>query len=113
MENRSYQSNAEEVEQEEAQENDEEIVEYLEAARELESARKLEEAEFIGDSDEEEKDDLEEEISSETQEAPIQLIDDAAARRSYWQAQALVDLERAEFDSATAQGVVAHQRSAY
>lgn len=92
---------------------EEEILEYLESARELDAARKVEEGEFIREWEEEEDDESDEEVSGETQDAPVYLIDDAAARRSYWEAQALVDLERVEFANALEQSSIPHQRSAY
>ncbi len=89
-----------------------ELEEFLESARELEAARALEEAEFIREEDDEngEEDDT---GSGELQDAPVTIIEDAQARRSYWQAQALIDLEQTEFAAALAQNDAARQRSAY
>jgi superfamily II DNA or RNA helicase len=93
-----------------------EVEEYLQAAKELEAARALEEAEFIPtDRDEldEEDETLEDSPGVEIQDAPIHLIADESARRSYWQAQGLVELEQANFATALEQGDMIHQRSAY
>ena len=92
-----------------------ELEEYLAAERELNAARALEEAEFIRDEDLA-ADGLEDdaaEAAGEVQEAPPALIDDAAARRTYWQAHALVEVELAEFAEAVAADDAARQRSAY
>jgi superfamily II DNA or RNA helicase len=89
-----------------------ELQEYLAAARELEAARALEEAEFIRDLDLT-KDEEPDEGGGELQNAPATIIDDAGARRSYWQAQSLVELEQAAFAAALAEGDAEHQRSAY
>ena len=89
-----------------------EIQEFLAAAREREAARALEEAEFIREQEAEEGD-TGEAVSEETQDAPAHLIEDHAARRRYWQAQGLVELEQTEFAAALAEGNAAHQRSAY
>jgi hypothetical protein len=89
-----------------------ELQEYLEAARELDAARALEAAEFIRDQDDE-AGDLEEALSGEVQDAPVSIVADEGARRSYWQAQSLVELEQGEFAAALAEGDAAHQRSAY
>lgn len=93
--------------------DDQELAEYLAATHELETARELEAAEFIKQWDEKEGEDADEEVSGETQEAPAHLMADESARRTYWQAQALVDLEQGEFANALDQGSEAHQRSAY
>jgi hypothetical protein len=94
--------------------DEQEILEYLEAARELETARELEAAEFIRDVDVEEDEGEHDELpGDEIQDAPVNLIEDDAARRTYWEAQALVELEQEEFAAAVAQGDAAHQRSAY
>lgn len=98
-----------------------EMQEYLEAARELEAARALEEAEFIRDLDlaqDEEPDDLDTAAYSigggdELQDAPVSIIEDARARRSYWQAQSLVELEQDAFAAALGEDDADHQRSAY
>jgi superfamily II DNA or RNA helicase len=89
-----------------------EVQEFLIAARELEGARVLEEAEFIREREPEEGD-AEEIVTGETQEAPAALMEDRAARRSYWQAQGLVELEQGEFAAALEEDNAAHQRSAY
>jgi hypothetical protein len=88
-----------------------EIQEYLESAREISAAQELEAAEFIRDLDVEVEHDVEGE--QETQEPPVLLITDDTARRRYWQAQALVDLENSEFASALEKDDAARQRSAY
>ncbi|MEZ4769582.1 MAG: hypothetical protein R2844_14270 [Caldilineales bacterium] len=88
-----------------------EVREYLEAA-ELEAARQLEVAEFIRDLDlgEDEENDG---GGGELQDAPVAIIEDARARRTYWQAQSLVELEQDDFAAALAEGDDARQRSAY
>jgi superfamily II DNA or RNA helicase len=93
---------------------EQELLEYLEAARELEAVRELEAAEFIRDEDEAQTaDEPAEAPSGETQDAPPSLIEDESARRTYWGAQALVELEQEAFASAVAQNDAAGQRSAY
>jgi superfamily II DNA or RNA helicase len=92
---------------------DSEILEYLDAAKELEDARRLEEAEFIKETESEEKSEPEIAPNTETQDAPVQLMNDEHARRRYWQAQGLVELEQAAFTSALEKDDAAHQRSAY
>jgi hypothetical protein len=89
-----------------------EIQEFIEAAKELQTARALEAAEFIKEDDENEgsKDDL---AVIETQDAPVLLIADENARRHYWHAQGLVELEQVNFAAALARGDEVHQRSAY
>jgi hypothetical protein len=89
-----------------------ELLEYLEAAKEIEAARALEEAEFIRERGDGE-DEVDESAGQETQDEPAHLIHDAGARRSYWQAQGLVELEQTDFAAALEQGHVPHQRSAY
>jgi superfamily II DNA or RNA helicase len=90
-----------------------ELREYRQAARELQLAQALEEAEHIPDLDDEEEAAEDEASTGETQDAPAALVDDAGARRSYWQAQSLVALEQAEFAAARETDDVAHQRNAY
>ncbi len=92
---------------------EQELLEYLAAASELESARALEAAEFIRDEDADEAGQIEETAGGETQEAPVQLIADNAARRKYWEAQALIELEQVEFAAAVAEEDAARQRHAY
>jgi superfamily II DNA or RNA helicase len=89
-----------------------ELQEYLAAVRELEAARSLEAAEFIRDLDLAE-DEEPDEGGDELQEAPVSIIEDARARRSYWQAQSLVELEQDAFAAALADEDADHQRSAY
>ena len=91
---------------------EQELQEYWEAEKELEAARALEEAEFIRELDEEDAS-LEASKGVETQDAPAHLIADESARRSYWQAQGLVELEQANFAAALEQSDVVHQRNAY
>jgi len=91
-----------------------ELQEYLAAERELAAARELEAAEFIREEDEAEAEPEDESAAAgETQAAAPTLIDDAAARRTYWQAHALVELEQEEFAAAVAADDAARQRSAY
>jgi len=95
---------------------EQELLEYLEAAKELEAARELEAAEFIREQDSEEAEaegEPEEAPSDETQDAPAALIEDEAARRTYWEAQALVELEQEAFAAAVEEADAAGQRSAY
>lgn len=89
-----------------------EIHEYEEAAKELEAARVLEEAEFIRELDED-NEPLEDVEDFEIQDAPVYLLTDEIARRRYWQAQGLVELEQGNFASALEKGDVTHQRNAY
>jgi superfamily II DNA or RNA helicase len=92
----------------------EELREYQQAAAELEAARKLEAAEFIRDDAEPaDGEGVDGDAPGETQDAPPALIDDAAARRTYWEAQALVEVEQDEFAAALADGDLARERSAY
>jgi superfamily II DNA or RNA helicase len=90
-----------------------EISDFLEAARELAAAREIEAAEFIPDRDAGETGLSEEAASEEIQAAPPGLVEDEGARRSYWQAQSLVELEQGEFAAALEQGEAALQRRAY
>jgi superfamily II DNA or RNA helicase len=90
----------------------EEIQAYLAAARELDVARALETAEFIPDEEPETGED-EQTAGDELQAEPPQLMADTAARRTYWQAQGLVELEQGEFAAARQEGNAAGQRSAY
>ena len=71
-----------------------EVSEFLEAARELAVAREMEAAEFIPDWDAVEAGRSEDAASAEAQAAPPSLVEDEGARRSYWQAQSLVELEQ-------------------
>ena len=89
-----------------------ELEEYLAAERELKTARESEETEFNQDLDIEQGEEIEEE-SGERQDAPVDIMEDAGARRSFWQAQGLVELEQSEFASALARGDDVHLRSAY
>ena len=89
------------------------LLDYLAAAKELEAARALEATEFIRDQELEEDDEDEGPAGGETQVAPANLLDDAAARRRYWEAQALVELEQPRFAEAEEQSDAARQRSAY
>jgi superfamily II DNA or RNA helicase/DNA-binding transcriptional ArsR family regulator len=89
-----------------------EIQAFLEATRELEDARILEEAEFIRDLDLAENEEPGE-GGDELQDAPASIIEDAQARRTYWQAQGLVELEQAAFAAALGENHAEHQRSAY
>ena len=89
-----------------------ELNEYLETAKELDAARQLEETEFLSKGETEESE-LDEAPFHEVQDAPAHLIEDDSARRSYWQAQGLVEVEQNDFASALEQGDVLHQRSAY
>jgi len=73
----------------------------------------MEEAEFVREDDAEEEAEGEEFVSDERQEAPVALIEDEVARRDYWQAQGLVELEQSDFATAVARDDAAHQRSAY
>jgi hypothetical protein len=93
-----------------------ELAEYLRAEQELSAARALEAAEFIRDEDDVTGDDANENGSAEegeVQEAPPALIEEPSARRAYWAAQSLVELEQQEFVAALALGDVASQRGAY
>lgn len=95
---------------------EQELQEYLAAERELAAARELEAAEFIRDEDEvvdATADEPEEAGAGETQSAAPTLIADAAARRTYWEAQSLVELEQAAFADGLARDDSAHLRSAY
>lgn len=94
---------------------EEELREYLAAERELAEARALEEAEFIREEDETAEEIEEEGVdgAGERQDAPAALIDDAGARRTYWQAHALAEMELEEFAAAVVQDDAARQRSAY
>ena len=103
-------------ERQQPSDEEQELLEYLEAAKELEAARELEAAEFIREQDSEEDEEAgepEEGPGDEVQDAPASLIEDAAARRSYWEAQALVELEQDAFAAAIEQDDAAAQRSAY
>ena len=90
-----------------------ELSEFLEAARERKIAEAQEEAEFIKDYDAEEEAGQEDVNSDERQDAPVALIEDEDARRHYWQAQGLIELEQSDFATALARGDATHQRSAY
>jgi hypothetical protein len=90
-----------------------ELLEYIENARELAAAQELEAAEFISEEDKIEAELATEPGSGETQEAPIQLIADEEARRKYWQAQALVEQEQSEFATALEQNDNSRLRNAY
>ena len=90
-----------------------EVREYLQAARELQAARVLEAAEFIPDWDAIEASQDQDADSGETQAPPPALIDDPSARRSYWQAQGLVELEQAAFDAALQRQDPAGMRNAF
>jgi hypothetical protein len=96
---------------------EQELLAYLAAAKELEVARELEAAEFIRDQDVEEEEgkagEVEATAGDEVQDAPAALIDDDAARRTYWQAHALAELEQDAFAAALAQENADGQRSAY
>ncbi len=95
---------------------EQEISEFLQAATKLEAARELEAAEFIRDVEIEEEEGEPEAAGAagaEAQDAPADLIADSAARRTYWEAQALVELEQQEFAAATAEEDTARRRSAY
>ena len=70
---------------------EQEIQEFLEAAKEREAAQELEAAEFIPEWDDERHEAGEESATDERQEPPVELIRDESARRSYWQAQGLVE----------------------
>jgi hypothetical protein len=94
-------------------EEDLELLEYIEHARELEATQQLEAAEFIPEEDRIEAEHTAEPGSGETQEAPIQLIADEEARRKYWQAQALVELEQSEFAAALELNDNSRLRNAY
>ena len=103
-------------ERQQPSDEEQELLEYLEAAKELEAARELEAAEFIREQDieeDEEAGETEEAPGDEVQDAPVQLIEDESARRTYWQAQALVELEQDAFAAAAEQDDAAGQRSAY
>ena len=102
-----------------------ELQEYLAAAHELETARLLEESEFMTEHDDGEDDGAgdgagdgeddggEEAAGDELQDAPVAIMADAGARRSYWQAQSLAALEQGEFAAAVEQDDMARQRAAY
>src|SRR5262245_19353739 len=92
---------------------EQELLQYEQAARELKTAQALEAAEFIRDLDAAEEAADEDAVSSDAQDAPVELIADESARRAYWQAQALVEIELDNFASALTEGDLAHQRSAY
>ena len=87
-----------------------ELAEYEEAVRELEAARTLEEAEHIHEMDVGE--DKDEAFSGEVQEAPVEILADTGARRSYWQAQSLVEQEQQAFAAAWAEQNQEHLRGA-
>ncbi len=88
-----------------------ELAEYLQTEKEWQAARKIEAAEFIRDNDD--TSEKSESASDEIQDAPAEIIRDHRARRSYWQAQALVEMEQDAFALASAQNDDAHQRAAY
>lgn len=95
---------------------EQELQEYLAAERELAAARELEAAEFIRDEDEvvdATADEPENASAGETQDAAPMLIADAAARRTYWEAQSLVELEQAAFADALERDDSEHLRIAY
>ena len=89
-----------------------ELHEYRKAAEELKDARVLEEAEFINESFDEEAESKPSE-TFEHQDAPVNIIEDKAARRHYWEAQGLIELEQSAFYDALAQGNADAQRNAY
>jgi superfamily II DNA or RNA helicase len=93
--------------------DDLELQEYLIAARELQAAQQLEVAEFIREDDDHTINQEDEHEDGEMQDAPVELISDAAARHEYWQAQGLVELEQAEFAAALEKTDVSRLRSAY
>lgn len=90
-----------------------ELQEYLAAAEELAIARSIEEAEFIRDQEDGEEEDDDDDTGGEVQEPAPQIIANGSARRSYWEAQSLVELEIAEFETALAAENIPHLRSAY
>jgi hypothetical protein len=90
-----------------------EVSEFLEATRELAAAREMETAEFIPDWDAVEAGRNEDTANREAQAAPPGLVEDEGARRSYWQAQSLVELEQSEFAAVLEQGDTARQRGSY
>ena len=78
-------------ERQQPSDEEQELLEYLEAAKELEAAREVEAAEFIREQDSEEDEEAgetEEGPGDEIQDAPASLIEDESARRTYWQAHA-------------------------
>ena len=87
--------------------------EELELQAYLEAAREREQAQFMADLDDQEDDEFEAAASDEIQDAPVSIIADASARRRYWEAQSLVELEQNEFAAALALNDTAAQRSAY
>jgi superfamily II DNA or RNA helicase len=99
-----------------AGDEEQELLEYLTAEKELDAARALEAAEFIREQDVEEEEGEPDHAAGpggEAQDAPAALIDDDAARRTYWEAQALVELEQDAFAAASAQEDASGRRSAY
>jgi len=92
---------------------EQELTEFRQASREIEAIRALEEVEFISDSDTDPADESANDDSGERQQAPVSLIEDEDARRNYWQAQGLVELEQSIFAAALDDDHIEHQRGAY
>ena len=95
-----------------AHDEEQELAEFRRAAKEAEAVKALEVAEFIDDGDADGGDGADTD-SGERQHAPVALIEDDAARRKYWQAQGLIELEQSAFAAALSDGDSEHQRSAY
>lgn len=93
-----------------AHDEQQELTEFRRTARETEAVKALEVTEFIDNGD---GDDGRDRDSGERQHAPVPLIEDAAARREYWQTQGLIELQQSAFAAALSDGDSEHQRSAY